>query len=253
MIELNDAQIQYIETRLAEVKIRRRDLEEELLDHLCCFVEALMADGQPFHHAVSHAFDTFQKDEMQEIQAQFISIHTKKRFMMKVSLLVLALLLVFSGFWWNRKAEEPPLVIPTALVTPVLQIKPPSISPLGGSFTITSGFGLRVHPIFQKKQRHNGVDFKAPKGTPVLATAGGTVETAVYDEKYGNYIVLRHDSLYQTMYAHLSELFVEAGQTVAHGDTIGTVGSTGASTAPHLHYEVIRNGEHEDPEKYISK
>lgn len=250
MIELNDIQIQYIEAKLREVKFLRPDLAEELLDHLCCSVEEDMVAGQPFHQAVTFAFARFQKDEMQEIQAQIISIHSKKRLMMRVSLLVLALLLVFSGFLWNRKGGEPPLAVPIVVS---LNFEPPSISPLGSSFSITSGFGPRIHPKLQKKMKHHGIDLKAPEGTPILATASGRVETATYEKRYGYHIILRHDSVYQTMYAHLSEILVEEGQMVDLRDTIGKVGSTGQSVGPHLHYEVIKNGKHEDPEKYLAR
>lgn len=250
MIELNDFQIQYIEAKLAEARLRDQDLAEEILDHLCCAVEEQMAAGQPFSQSVAIAFAAFQKDEMQEIQAQIFSIHSKKRLLMRVSLLVLALLLVFSGFLWNRKGGEPPLALPVAVA---LNFAPPSISPLGPSFDITSSFGPRMHPILKKKMRHNGIDLKAPEGTPILATASGKVETAAFEKNYGYHIILRHDSTYQTMYAHLSEIIVEEGQTVALGDTIGKVGSSGLSRAPHLHYEVIKDGKHEDPEQYLAQ
>ena len=252
MVELNDFQVQYIEAKLSEVKLRRHDLADELLDHLCCAVEEEIAGGQPFHLAVNNAFDTFQKDEMQDIQTQIISIHSKKRLMMKVSLFVLALLLVFSGFLWNREVEEPPLAAASTALTTVLFQKPPAISPLGSYFSITSGFGMRIHPKMKKKHLHRGVDFSAPEGTPILATANGKVEVAAFEKNYGNRIILRHDSIYQTLYAHLAELLVKEGDTVAQGDTIGKVGSTGLSKGPHLHYEVIKNGKPEDPENYMN-
>jgi murein DD-endopeptidase MepM/ murein hydrolase activator NlpD len=250
MIELNDFQIQYIEAKLAEVQLRDQDLAEEILDHLCCVVEEQMAAGQPFSRSVTIAFTAFQKDEMQEIQAQIFSIHSKKRLLMRVSLLVLALLMVFSGFLWNRKGGEPPLAIPTAVN---FNFEPPSISPLGSAFSVTSSFGPRTHPLLKKKMKHNGIDLKAPEGTPILATASGRVETATYEKRYGYHIILRHDSIYQTMYAHLSEILVEEGQIVDLGDTIGKVGSSGQSVGPHLHYEVIKDGKYDDPEKYLAR
>lgn len=250
---LNDRQIQYIEFCLAEARLRHGGLQEELLDHLCCAVEEKMADGCTFQQAVKATFDTFRKDEMQEIQAQIFSIHTKKRLMMKVSLLVLASLLTFSGLLWDRSPEDPPLDVSAVVASPVFHFDPPSTLPVKGRFSISSGYGMRMHPVLKKKRRHLGIDVKAPMGTNVLATSDGIVEEAGNDDQYGNYILLRHDSVYQTKYAHLSEIKVKEGQRVSRGMIIGTVGNTGKSTAPHLHYEVIKDGKHEDPEKYIAR
>jgi murein DD-endopeptidase MepM/ murein hydrolase activator NlpD len=110
---------------------------------------------------------------------------------------------------------------------------------------------MRIHPISKERVLHRGVDIKAPDGTSVVATADGTVEISGYDDRYGNHIIIRHDSLYQSLYAHLAEIRIKTGQAVKAGAEIGTVGNTGQSTAPHLHYEVIRAGEYEDPKDYL--
>ena len=248
---LNDTQIKYLETRLGEVRLRNRGLKEEFLDHLCCNVEEQMNSGLSFRQAMQTTFDTFQKDEMQDIQSQIFSIHLKKR-MMKVSMFVLAMLLAGTGLFWNREPESPPLEIPEIVVAPIFKFEPPSISPIAGQISPSSGFGMRMHPESKKKKHHFGVDFIAPKGTDVLATADGTVEVAVYEKRYGNHIIIRHDSIYQTLYAHLSEMEVSEGAEVKKGTVIGKVGSTGKSTGPHLHYEVIKNGKRKDPAKYIA-
>jgi murein DD-endopeptidase MepM/ murein hydrolase activator NlpD len=104
---------------------------------------------------------------------------------------------------------------------------------------ISSLFGWRVHPIYGDTRLHTGTDIAAPMGTPIVAAFGGTVVTADFLQGYGITVVIEdQDGTQQTLYAHMSELFVEAGDDVNQGDVIGRVGSTGNSTGPHLHFEV---------------
>ena len=99
---------------------------------------------------------------------------------------------------------------------------------------------------------HKGVDLAAAEGTPVRVTANGVVaKTEDWPEGYGKYIVVVHSDVYATLYAQLSEMKVKAGDRVKRGDVIGLVGSSGLSTAPHLHYEVRKNGEAVDPADYF--
>ncbi len=117
---------------------------------------------------------------------------------------------------------------------------------------ITSGFGDRYHPILHVWRHHDGVDFAAPYGTPVRATADGRVTTVGWDEGgYGNYIELRHVNGIRTRYGHLSAFAhgLHVGQQVTQGETIGFVGSTGLSTGPHLHYEFRVDGHATDPRR----
>lgn len=114
-----------------------------------------------------------------------------------------------------------------------------------------SGFGWRVDPIYKTRQMHTGMDFTAPKGTEVYATGDGVVE--IVENKawgYGKSIVINHGFGYKTRYAHLSAIGVSEGQKVKRGFLIGLIGSTGRSTGPHLHYEVIKNGEKVNPIAY---
>jgi murein DD-endopeptidase MepM/ murein hydrolase activator NlpD len=109
---------------------------------------------------------------------------------------------------------------------------------------MASGFGYRSDPFTKIRKFHAGMDFTARTGTPIYATGDGTVSVA--DNRmsgYGNRIIIRHGFGYETLYAHLSKFKVRAGQKVKRGDVIGYVGSTGRSEAPHLHYEVHKNGE----------
>ena len=106
---------------------------------------------------------------------------------------------------------------------------------------ISSPFGTRVDPISGEIKTHGGTDIAAPLGTPILAAADGVVVTATWHNSYGYYVRIKHDDTYSTLYAHCSALHVSAGQTVKQGQVIADCGSTGYSTGPHLHYEVIQN------------
>ncbi len=125
----------------------------------------------------------------------------------------------------------------------------PAIQPISNKqlTRLTSGFGLRIHPIYKVGQFHPGIDFAAPYGTPIYATADGVIKKAVYDAGYGNNILIDHGYGYKTLYAHMAEFKVKPGDKVKRGECIGYVGSTGLSTAPHVHYEVIYNGEQINP------
>jgi murein DD-endopeptidase MepM/ murein hydrolase activator NlpD len=113
------------------------------------------------------------------------------------------------------------------------------IFPLAIPSEITSLFGWRIHPIFGDRRFHSGIDFGAPTGTPVVAAYSGTVSIADWMGGYGQTVVLQHqNSTLETLYAHLSNIFVQPGEVVEQGQVIGEVGSTGNSTGPHLHFEL---------------
>ena len=115
-------------------------------------------------------------------------------------------------------------------------------TPINGA-RLSSGFGFRKHPILGYNKLHQGTDFAARRGTPVMASGSGTVERASWFGAYGKYVRIRHNSTYKTAYAHLSKFGrnIKAGKKVRQGQIIGYVGSTGRSTGPHLHYEVLVN------------
>lgn len=131
----------------------------------------------------------------------------------------------------------------------------PAIQPISNRDTtvqIASGFGFRIHPIYKTKRLHRGLDFQAQIGEPVRATGKGRVVlTQSLKKGYGNHIIIEHGYNYRTLYAHLSKISVRQGQWVNRGDLIGEVGSTGTSTAPHLHYEVQKGGERIDPVNFF--
>jgi murein DD-endopeptidase MepM/ murein hydrolase activator NlpD len=125
----------------------------------------------------------------------------------------------------------------------------PAIQPVSNKDLdrIASGFGMRIHPIYGIGKMHNGLDFTAPQGTPIYATGDGMVTTAGAGGGAGNHVIINHGYGYETVYMHMVRIKATVGQKVKRGEVIGWVGSTGASTGPHCHYEVHINGEPVDP------
>ena len=117
----------------------------------------------------------------------------------------------------------------------------PTGIPMGKDFRVTSGFGIRNDPFTGQLAMHEGLDFVSEVGSPILATAAGTVTRSAWDASYGNVVEVSHIEGFTTRYAHLNKRMVEVGQKVQRGETIAQLGSTGRSTGPHLHYEVMRN------------
>lgn len=130
------------------------------------------------------------------------------------------------------------------------EVSIPSRVPLKG-VNLTSGFGMRNHPVTGRRRAHKGIDLAAPTGTPIYATADGLVSRASWFSTYGLYVSIEHGGQLQTRYAHMSRLNVAKGQRVKKGEVIGFVGSTGRSTGPHLHYEVRVDGKAVNPVPYM--
>ena len=127
----------------------------------------------------------------------------------------------------------------------------PNVRPVKADLDISSRFGGRSNPFGWGYEFHNGIDFPGPVGTPILATAPGTVKKADWAGGYGYHVVIDHGYGYETLYAHMSKLKVEQGEKVDRSDVVGLLGNTGRSTGPHLHYSVYENGELVDPEEYL--
>ena len=126
----------------------------------------------------------------------------------------------------------------------------PAIQPVSNKNLkrMASGYGYRIHPIYKTRKMHAGMDFSAKTGTEIYATGNGTIKKVRRSKKgYGNYVEINHGYGYKTLYAHMSKFIVKQGQKVKRGELIGYVGNTGTSVAPHLHYEVIKNGKKIDP------
>lgn len=139
---------------------------------------------------------------------------------------------------------------PSAATYRPTSVSIPSRMPVSGA-ALTSGFGMRWHPVIGGRHQHKGVDLAEPVGSPVYATADGMVSRADWFSSYGLFISLEHGGNIQTRYGHLSRLNVAAGQAVHKGDLIGYVGTTGRSTGPHLHYEVRIAGVAVNPIPYL--
>ncbi|ADL07514.1 M23 family metallopeptidase [Thermosediminibacter oceani] len=136
-----------------------------------------------------------------------------------------------------REGESPP-VRSGALIAPV-------------NGRVTSGFGRRFHPLLKVERMHNGIDIEQVEGSPVKAAGDGTVMLAAEDAEMGRLIKIRHEGDLVTLYAHLKDVYVKAGDKVRKGQIIGTVGKTGLAENPHLHFEVWEKGAATDPERWI--
>ena len=192
----------------------------------------------------------------------FHSTELKKRIMMitksktsgKFSITYLLFLPVLGMLLLGFSNRQASVSVPAVRLTHSVDENIPSILPvIGESITIASDFGYRIHPYYNKRRFHTGVDFTSKEGIPVVSTASGVVTESKSDSLWGNYVIVKHSDLYATSYSHLKSATVEVGDILAKGQTIGYVGSTGQSTAPHLHYEVHKNGKPVNPKDYLPK
>ena len=128
----------------------------------------------------------------------------------------------------------------------------PAIQPIANKDLkqTASGYGMRMDPIYRTPRFHAGMDFNARVGTDIYATGNGSVEFAGWRQGYGNTVIIDHGFGYKTLYAHMHNIKIREGQKVSRGEVIGTVGNTGKSTGPHLHYEVLVRGKNDNPAKY---
>lgn len=128
----------------------------------------------------------------------------------------------------------------------------PTAMPIASAAQVSSTYGWRRHPFHSELSAHEGLDFAAPLGTPILAASGGVVRTAAYQGGFGNLIEIDHGDGLLTRYAHAKVLLVKKGDLVARGQLIAQVGSTGLSTGPHLHFEVRKHDKPQDPRAYLT-
>jgi murein DD-endopeptidase MepM/ murein hydrolase activator NlpD len=131
----------------------------------------------------------------------------------------------------------------------------PAIQPISNKQLnrLHTTYGSRMHPIFNTERDHKGLDFSAPRGTPVYATGNGRISMAYFSGSYGNVVYVDHGFDFETRYAHLNRFIVHQGEFVKRGQIIGYVGNTGISASPHLHYEVLVNGSHINPINFFQR
>ncbi len=200
---------------------------EELYDHFMCVFEDLMNKGMDSDDAISEVLSRIENYHQTQQK-------NRKKEQLKSIVMITSIFAAIS-FSFLFIFQEPPSHFPVA----------------GEQYKISSGFGMRSHPISKKKKMHNGIDIVASPGTIVMASGEGTVVAADFDEKLGYFIEIRHDAHYSSRYHHLGKILVEKGSKVKAGQHIGEVGSSGLSTGPHLHYEVLKNGKKIDPKPYL--
>lgn len=228
---------QKIATALRAQGIRNKALHDELLDHFLCVIEAQLDRGCSYEEAEAFALGQLKAMEVKKVQRNIQWIKHKNWITMNVTMLLLSVL----TFWTLHNPAAP-----------VDLFEPPHLWPIEASSQhITSGFGMRLHPVFKDKRMHNGIDIRAKEGTAIIAPAAGLVKKTGYNSREGNFIILQHDEVFETKFMHLSEILVEEKAELEAGDIIGKVGNTGFSFAPHLHYEVIKDGKRVDPLPYM--
>ena len=138
------------------------------------------------------------------------------------------------------------------MLASIPSIKPIRADKLARRVKLLSGFGYRIHPIYKVRKMHDGIDFTAPKGTPIQATGNGVVSRVEERSNgYGHNVIIDHGYGYKSLYAHMSRIDVKKGDKVSKGQKIGLVGNTGSSTAPHCHYEVHYKGKKVNPIDYV--
>jgi murein DD-endopeptidase MepM/ murein hydrolase activator NlpD len=143
-------------------------------------------------------------------------------------------------------------VVETTLMTDKIRSKfLPTIQPVNVSYN-ASGFGWRIDPLNGRQAFHEGIDFPAPVGTPIVAAAGGVVVAAEYHPEFGNMLMIDHGNDIVTRYAHTSKILVKVGDIVRRGQHVANIGSTGRSTGAHLHFEVLVRGVPQNPHKFLS-
>jgi murein DD-endopeptidase MepM/ murein hydrolase activator NlpD len=218
----------WIKQRLKEAGIKQTDLLEEMVDHFYTVYEEAFSMHQSKDIATNLVLNQISHLNAKKLNQDIFIIHHK----LKIIIAMITALIV-SFFLSFNISQDPPSEWPVI------------------SKHVTSDFGMRLHPISKEKKLHKGIDIKAAIGDEIFAPAAGTVIESNISKGNGHYIVIKHDEEYTTRYHHLSVRNVKKGDKVKKKQLIGEVGNSGISVRPHLHYEVIKNGEHVDPREFL--
>jgi beta-lactamase regulating signal transducer with metallopeptidase domain len=215
------------------------------------YLQVLLTSLEPSHK--NPAFNYFSHPSLKKRIEMITKSPSKNSSKLWYVLLFPAIIFASMAF---TKANE--MVLPVKEISPITITTKgiPSLFPVqnGSLKNVSSKFGVvRKHPKLKNKTKHGGIDIKAPVGTPIVATANGTVLKAQDEGNWGNLIIIAHADGFETWYAHLKGFSIKTGANVQKGDVIGYVGNTGLSTAPHLHYEVRQHGKRLDPVDYITE
>jgi murein DD-endopeptidase MepM/ murein hydrolase activator NlpD len=225
---LNKYDVSQLEKRLSKLRLSEI-VKIEVLDHYISSIEHKMVVGVEKEQAIQEAFEEFPIQEVKIISEMDKRLKRKAKMkrILFPSLLVGSVAALFFALFIKKQEDD-------TWGNPV---------GLDDLTRIASGFGMREHPIYKTKKMHTGIDYVAPLGAPVFPVHSAKVVEVIFADKgYGNQVVLQHNDSVQTLYAQLDKVLVKVGEKVSVKDTIGLVGSSGNSTAPHLHFETIING-----------
>ena len=218
------------------------DKIQEMTDHYLSEIEHTITLGSSEQKAIRETYQTIARTDLKSIDQ-----NEKKKTKWIFGIISIALICLYFTF----QCKNTPQSIATFAKEELVEI--PNGWPIDSDIDqITSGFGVRTHPVSNTKRFHKGIDIKASKGTPVLVTGDGSVTEAGYNPSSGYYVIIKHNEQYSTRYLHLSKVEIANAQMVEKGDIIGLVGNSGISLTPHLHYEVIKNDFVMDPMEVIA-
>ena len=225
---------------------RDKNTVEELTDHYLSHIEEEVHRGVNPQQATRETFQEIANLDYNQFRIK------KSNLPLRWRLLILLLGVLFSIYFITTSKLNTTETHNTLQIEEIVKNEPPNGFPiLQDSLDVTSEFGMRMHPYLRKRSHHRGIDIRAKKGTPVVATGEGTVVETGYSEKPGNYIVIQHEEGYTTKFYHLSEVMVTKDEIVKKNQVIGKVGSSGLSIKPHLHYEILIDEVPVNPRTYL--
>lgn len=239
--------IKQIIKHLEKVPFSSEEIYNEMLDHYSSAYEVYLEEGIDKSEALAKVIEEIEKEDYSSLKSN----NKMKKLILSSAILVVLLvagLYTFDQLHTSGKYVEN--LSSNIEIQTSFDQDPPYGSPLEYS-KITSDFGERTHPIHKKTVFHKGTDFAAPLGTKIISVEKGIVTKAAYDKKYGYYVEIKHDDIYTTRYHHMKSISVVKGQSINKGEKIGEVGNSGLSTAPHLHYEIIKSGSWVDVADYL--